>query len=173
MKTLATNDILIEQLIVDPNYEVLVDGSIRTLITSAGNKSATNVWRNLTHFTKKGGYVEVNYRYKKLALHRVMYRKFVGMLSPELVVNHKDGNPSNNLCENLELITVGQNNEHRYRVLGHKAVKGNKTIDFRVANAMRVLNSKHGISGYALAEAFNMDKGWVSQVLNNKIWTTE
>jgi HNH endonuclease len=171
MKILAKNDSYIDRLVLDTNYDIMSNGTMRTLITQSGKLSVTNTWRNILIHKNNSGYFYVNYDYKKLALHRIMYRKFIGELNPSLVINHKDGNPSNNLVENLELITQAQNNEHRYKVLGHKAVKGNKTIDFRIASAIRILHKKHGLSGNELSKIFGMSKSWISQVLTDKIWT--
>lgn len=52
---------------------------------------------------------------------RLVWQVNKGDIPPGLTVNHKDGNPSNNRLDNLELATQAEQQRHRYRVLGHKA----------------------------------------------------
>jgi len=51
--------------------------------------------------------------------HRLVWQHHHGDIPSGLVVNHKDGDPSNNRVGNLELVTQGENQRHRFRVLGH------------------------------------------------------
>jgi hypothetical protein len=45
-----------------------------------------------------------------------------GDIPPKITINHKDGDPSNNQLDNLELATHSENQKHRYEVLGHESV---------------------------------------------------
>ncbi len=102
-------------LLADPLFDVRPDGTVWTLVTRTGKTSVSNTWRLAGAI--KDGYVEISYYYKKLRVHRIVYAKFNGELSDDLVVNHKDGIRGNNHPENLELTTQSQNNYHRYREL--------------------------------------------------------
>lgn len=42
-----------------------------------------------------------------------------GDIPPGLTVNHKDGDPTNNRIDNLELATQSEQQLHRFRVLKH------------------------------------------------------
>ena len=59
---------------------------------------------------------------------------------PKLVINHIDGNKSNNNLKNLELITSSENQRHAYRI-GCKTVKrGNAKISWKVIDECHITN---------------------------------
>lgn len=62
---------------------------------------------------------------KTFSVHRLVAGLHV--MNPEGLpeVNHKDGDKENNVAYNLEWVTRGQNNTHRYRSLGHPPVLAN------------------------------------------------
>ena len=51
---------------------------------------------------------------------RLVWQVHKGDIPPGLTVNHKDGDPTNNRIDNLELMTHSEQHLHRFRVLGHK-----------------------------------------------------
>ena len=53
---------------------------------------------------------------KSFTLHRLVALSFVKGYSPNLEVNHIDGNKLNNVASNLEWITKGENLKHKYKV---------------------------------------------------------
>lgn len=55
-----------------------------------------------------------NKKYDKMA-HRLVAEYFLPNYEENLIVNHKDGNRLNNKVENLECVTVSENNYHAYR----------------------------------------------------------
>ena len=70
-----------------------------------------------THTTKDGQHIRKSY---------LMHRQIMGF--PEgMVVDHKDGNPSNNRCTNLRICTQGQNALNN-RTAKHGSVSGHKGI---------------------------------------------
>ena len=102
MRLKATNDYLIERLIQDPNYVIKDTGEALTRIGVNGKVS--NVWRDCV-IEKCTGYKAVQYQRKKLNLHRIVFRKFVGELKENITICHIDGNISNNHSYNLEVFT--------------------------------------------------------------------
>lgn len=105
----AQNDSLIEDLLQDPRYEVRADGTVYRLVGG--------VWRRTGKaITNKNGmrYRHLMYRGRNLLVHRIIFAKYIGKLSPHLVVNHIDGDSLNNLALNLELISQSENVQHRY-----------------------------------------------------------
>jgi hypothetical protein len=162
------NDKYIEEIINDPHYIIKETGEILTKITRTGKVSVNNVWRNCVN-KRKDGYQYISYKYKRLPLHRAVYRKFKGELSDKLVINHIDGNPSNNHIDNLELVTQGKNNEHSYRVLKRPPKMGNCKINKQIADEIR---NEYKIikSVKLLSEKYSLAKSTVSYIVNNKIW---
>lgn len=60
------------------------------------------------------GYRSVGVNYKRKSLHRLVIEGFYGEIPDGLVVNHIDGNKSNNKLENLEVVTPSENSYHTY-----------------------------------------------------------
>lgn len=114
-KFLASNDCLIREFLKDPNFKIESDLKVYTKF--GHGKQLTEVWREkkLECKIKNGNavYWFVKYKDVKLAFHRVIYEKFVGRLESDLTINHKDKNPSNNNPDNLELVTMSKNNNHK------------------------------------------------------------
>lgn len=52
---------------------------------------------------------------KRFFVHRLVAMHFCDGYSPDLVVNHKDGNKKNNAACNLEWVTRSENDLHAYR----------------------------------------------------------
>lgn len=63
--------------------------------------------------TKHSRYLVVNFlvdgKKKKFKVHRVVWIMHNGEIPEDLVIDHIDGNPQNNLLENLRLATLSQN----------------------------------------------------------------
>ena len=76
---------------------------------------------------------DVNHKSKKLLVHQLVLRAFIGLKPIGLVCNHKDGNKANNSIENLEYCTQGENNQHaldtglRVQPKGQEHWQGKKT----------------------------------------------
>jgi hypothetical protein len=49
-------------------------------------------------------------------VHRLVAEHFLGPLPEGMVVHHKDGNRRNPRLENLEVVTVAENNRRRFDV---------------------------------------------------------
>ncbi|SIS99862.1 NUMOD4 domain-containing protein [Achromobacter sp. MFA1 R4] len=57
---------------------------------------------------------------KNASVHRMVAMAFCDGARPWLVVNHKNGNRSDNRADNLEWVTISQNCIHAFRVLNRK-----------------------------------------------------
>lgn len=151
----------IYNFINNPHYIITADGHI----TTADGKEL-----GYDHLN----YLALSYNYggKKMRLfkHRIIWAKFGNTkLTPDLVINHKDGNTYNNAITNLEQITQGENTLHRYRVLHHKPVIGNSKITKEQAEEIRTLR-KNGWKYEDLMKKFKVGKTTISYVVNGKIW---
>lgn len=166
----ATNDPLIFELLKDELYQVLPGGTILTLITRTGKKSAKLLWRACGSYSKTR-YGRVSYRGKVLQIHRVIWARFGSCpLEPDLMINHKDGNPGNNAIANLELGTQGKNNLHSFRVLKRPPVWGNVVLSWEIVRGIR-FDQALGFTNRQLREKYKIEsKGHISQIVNQKIW---
>ena len=75
-------------------------------------KNEKNILLKLT--TDKRGYVYLTLKGKMFSVHRVIAKLFIGIENNTQVVNHKDGNKSNNNVENLEVVSQSDNVKHAY-----------------------------------------------------------
>lgn len=167
-KLVSTNDgVIILMLIDDPNYRISQTGEITTLITRTGKRSVHDVWR-VCGF-KKNGYVCMRYRGVPLQVGRVVYQKYLGDLEDDLVVLHVDGNTENNDINNLKLVTQGEANLHRFRVLKHPPVIGNSVLNWGAVRHIREMKAAGKTYSY-IRGIYPISKGHVSQIVNNKIW---
>lgn len=110
----ASNDSLIEELLNDEDY--MFSSDFKLLTRRAANGHLVESFREKCVYSGKDGYKILTYKKRKLSYHRVIYRKFKGKLEPDLVINHIDGNPSNNSPDNLELVTQCYNVLHKFRM---------------------------------------------------------
>lgn len=163
MSNKNSKDHLIEELINSPIHRIHKNGFVE-IKTNEG-------WRNLKFHSPrlKKGYCEIKFKGKYLYIHRIIYAKFIGPLNEKLVINHKDGNGFNNTIENLELISQAENNLHRFRVLNHPPVRGNKKISSEIADRIRE-KRKQGYKYTELMEEFELCKSSISYIVNNKSW---
>ncbi len=58
------------------------------------------------------GYIIVHLFYKKYRVHNIIWQMFNGEIPENMMIDHKDGNPSNNNIDNLRLATNGQNKQN-------------------------------------------------------------
>ena len=82
------------------NYEVSAEGHIRN----------RNTGRILKEFVGKDGYLRVQFAGKTRTVHRVVATAYVPADVGKDFVNHKDGNKQNNHVDNLEWVTMAENN---------------------------------------------------------------
>jgi hypothetical protein len=107
-KIYAKHDAIIVELLSDPDYHVCGNGFVWTCIEQTGKRSVRGFWRKAGRVTTEG-YVQISYKRTRLAVHRIIHRKFKGYLKSDLVVDHIDRNRSNNHPDNLRLVTQRTN----------------------------------------------------------------
>ena len=166
---IAINDGYIENLVVDDRYDVRADGTVWTTVCRTGKESLTGQWRPLAFIVSTSGHLSIKYQRKHLAVHRIIYRKFHGLLRADYAVNHIDGNKRNNTPPNLELITHSENMLHCWRVLGHIPMKPRKKIDQETAEQIR-LEYAAGASNRILRAKYKLAKATISYIVNGRTW---
>ena len=87
------------------NYWISEDGDIINM-----NKKHPKIMK---HETTRDGYKRIelyeNGKSKKYSVHRLVYEAYIGELIEGLVIEHLDGNPSNNNYKNLKQSTQKEN----------------------------------------------------------------
>lgn len=174
---MAENHRIIEQLLRDPNFEVRPDGTIWTLWSDDRHPVVTFAWRR-AEIIDTQGYLRIWYRYgegtrdnrkrRLLRAHRIVAAKKFGELEPGLVINHKDGDKKNNHPDNLEEITFEENTQHAFAALGQSPIK-NFRLSLEIAREIRALKEQGWLHS-EIALKFDISKGHVSEIVNNKIW---
>ena len=86
------------------NYNVSNKGSIKNIVTCT-----------IRAITVDGrGYCYTSFGTRTMSVHRVVARAFLANFTDECVINHKDGNKSNNNVHNLECVSQSRNILHAY-----------------------------------------------------------
>jgi len=168
----------------NPLFDIRPDGTIWTRVATNGGLIPDEGWRRAEcigdsgHLyvwvktgTGKRGTVKGE-RGVNIFAHRIVFAKYgKEPLDTYKIVNHIDGNKTNNLPDNLELITPPENSRHAMMNLGHSPIK-NAKLSFKIADEIRELR-KGGASYRELCQKYNISKGHVSEIVNNKIWYRE
>lgn len=84
-------------------YEASTDGRIR---------NATNL-RVLKQHTGVRRYKRISIRRHTRSVHRIVAETFLGNLREGVTINHKNHDRTDNRVENLEIMTMAQNNRHK------------------------------------------------------------
>lgn len=142
-------------------YEVSSNGSIRTV---EGKETFTKhhgkrLWKQriLKQKTDKGGYKRVSLykegKPKDFLVHRLVANEFCVKPEGKNLVNHIDGNPSNNDYTNLEWCTSKENVNHAFEnglMTTQKSVKliskatGEETVFYSLAQASEFMGKNKG-----------------------------
>lgn len=88
-------------------------------------------------------------------------------------INHKDGMRWNNHFLNLEWSTNSENQLHSYKMLGNKAVNGERNGQSKLKREDIITLRMMADSGYTekeIASHFNVSKSLVGLIKNNKRW---
>lgn len=159
-------------------YEVSNTGKVRTKEgkTTFSSLHGKRVWksRELKQKTDKDGYKRVELykdkNHKTALVHRLVAIEFCQKSDSKNLVNHKDGNPSNNNADNLEWCDHKHNLMHAYLTGLNKApIKvslTNKSAGFQkefysMAEASRFLGRNQGYISGVLKRGRNEADGYI------------
>lgn len=86
---------------------------------------------------------------KKICIHNLVAKIFIGEVPEGYIVDHIDNNPSHNYVTNLQIITLRENTQkaakHSYNMTIASKVKGGFKYDLRVAAYIKRYFSKHSV----------------------------
>ena len=160
-------------------YEVSPDGRVLTHFHKNG------LDRELAKVKTSDGYLAVNLyggkkKVQQIRVHRLVAQAFVPNPDNYPIVNHLDGDKTNNRAENLEWCEQKENVNHAIHVLGkwsnsslQKSTassigKRNRRLNFSDAESMRKEYLAGGTSASKLAKKYGISKPCVLKILNNK-----
>lgn len=110
-----------------PNYYITDTGDVYSRAYHP-IQNRNNRIKRLSQNKKRNGYMSVVLCRGKerhtVSVHRLVAQAFIPNPNNYPVVNHKDGNKTNNCVSNLEWTTMKENNLHKYRVLKYTMPSG-------------------------------------------------
>lgn len=173
------------QVEINPIFEISNFGNLKRSL-SPNTKNSTMYYKG---DVGRQGYKRYNifYRddhsasYKKGKLnksrflaHRLVAEAFIPNPNKYPIINHIDGNPSNNHVSNLEWCTHGQNLKHAY-FIGRASKVGEKNSIAKLSDKkvilIRSLYAKCKKPQSFIAKLFGVNQAHISMVVNRKIWT--
>ena len=159
-------------------YEVSDEGDVRGLDRTRKDRWGYDIpikGRVMKQQQNKFGYMMVplgtGTKQKKLcAVHRLVLIAFTEH-RPDMQVNHKDGDKTNNHISNLEWVTAKQNCEHRQAsglgIKGERCHSAKLTAD--QIPAIKELREK-GLSQQKIADEYGVSQNAISRLLRQKTW---
>lgn len=163
-------------------YEVSDFGIIRTKERISNNQIARRrkikPSRILSAYKRKDGYLDIslskNGERKVCLIHRIVATAFLENSTGLPIVNHKDGNKSNNHISNLEWCDNIQNSAHAWQTgLMRNHIKGSRVHFSKLTEAdipeikRRISNSETHLS---IANSYGVDQSIISCIKHGKIW---
>lgn len=119
-------------------------------------------------YLSKNGYLVLNLsksgQIHTKCIHRLVAEAFIPNLQNLPVINHIDGNKTNNNASNLEWVTQKDNVLHRFKVLGQEPPKENIYVDFEgekisVSDLARKFNlRRHTIYNRVIKYGWSIEK---------------
>lgn len=145
-------------------------------VSNLGNVLSAKTGKVMKLQTTKDGYKRVGLvvdgESKKFLVHRIVAKTFLGLPKGGLVVNHKDGNKSNNSVENLEWTTILGNNKHAFD-LGLNSNIGikNPRVKLNEGDVISIYKSLlKGVSIKSLAFDYGVSESTISDIKHRRNW---
>lgn len=159
-------------------YSVSSIGRVRRERIGAGEGGDGTYKGRILIPTKGGGYLHVklskNGLIKRIQVHVLVLKAFVGPRPLNYLTNHKDGIKSNNFLSNLEWVTSSQNTKHAFSIGLITAPKGEEHYNAKLKDAqiLSIRNDyiKGNITQRALAKKYNLDYRIINSIILKRIW---
>lgn len=127
-------------------------------VNASGRICRTGTLQELKTYTNSRGYTIVTLNKKVKRVHRLVAEAFLDNPEGKEIVNHKDGDITNNCVENLEWATGSENQQHRRQVL-HKNARTRPVEKWtkedtlvQVYKSVREAERQNGLTEYSLRD---------------------
>jgi hypothetical protein len=165
----------------EKQYEVSNTGIIRsktrniTYIQNSKTVTRTFYSRLLKPKFTWDGYYEVTLqslgKRKYVRLHRVIFEAFNDKIPNGLVINHKDGNKLNNNLNNLEVVTVAENNAHALKNKLYITAKGEQSSILTNSQVLEIrARVSNGEVQRKVAKEYGVGKNCIWHIVNRTTW---
>ena len=153
-------------------YQVSNYGRIKSLSRKIFNGTGSYISKEkiLKGHVNTNGYIQVELQSKPLLVHRLVAEAFIENPNNKPQINHIDGDKTNNIVNNLEWVTNGENQIHAYKNgLSKRSKEAGKEpkkvcqIDLKTGKVIKIYNS---IS--EARKSLNIKKDNISSVCKNK-----
>lgn len=179
MKRTANNEKEFLELVERGVFEIDTEGRIWRLgrFHFSGNGKIVMMPRRRAENRKADGYLRVTARVKNLQLfcsaHRLVWSFFFGLIPGGMEINHRDGNPTNNHPDNLELVTPSENVLHAYRALRRNDRKGenNTFAKIKTEEVYKIRERRNsGERLITIAHDYNVSISAIWNITSGRTW---
>lgn len=163
-------------------YSISTNGRVKRLardriIATGVNKPLKE--KEIKTFEGKLGYIHVNLwkngKMKQHRIHRLIMLAHTKKPKDKNVINHIDGDKTNNKLQNLEWCTYKENTIHAYKTGLAKGKKGIENSQGRLTNeeviSMRKLYSTGNYTQKEIGEIYGISRRHAGDIVNEKRWS--
>ncbi|WP_372011438.1 HNH endonuclease signature motif containing protein [Paenibacillus chitinolyticus] len=143
------------------------------MISNKGRIKSLKTNAEKIQYMGTSGYYFVSYNSKTYLTHRLVAQYFIDPIPKGMVVNHKDGNKTNNHVDNLEIVTYKENTRHAFDHGLMVPLCGEENSMSKLTNsqARNLINDIiKGLANGELAIKYNLHDRYISLVRHKKRW---
>lgn len=159
------------------NYAVSKDGRI----IRVSDKNSGIAFKELKQYQKDGHYFSVTLfrdgKRRTTMVHKMVVEAFIRPVPKGMHVNHIDGNKSNNVLSNLEIVTPKQNMKHAAEngliTYLHGENHGSSKLTQKQVDEMRSKYVPYKYTARMIADEYGISYKWANTILNGRAWNYE